>query len=146
MISCSTTCILITNGQGQKGYCYFVLINKKLYVTIDVVFLKHIPFFSISGNTHDVIKIDLIRIDLFSNDIDRPPFHTPCVVDFPCSKGMHMLAHDSPLSIAFQARLEIIDPIHTLSLSPPDILNVFVSPLSCLILLILVILSPFVVF
>jgi len=34
------------------------------------VFLKHIPFFSISSTTHSLTRHDLIRIDPFSEDSD----------------------------------------------------------------------------
>jgi len=37
-------------------------------VSRHVVFLEHIPFFSIPSTTHNLIKSDLIRIDPFSKD------------------------------------------------------------------------------
>ena len=36
-----------------------------------VVFLEHIPFFSIPSTTHSLTKPDLIRIDPFSEDSDN---------------------------------------------------------------------------
>lgn len=55
-------CVFLGYGKGQKGYRCFDHINQKLYISRHVVFPVHIPFFSISDNTHDVTKSDLIRI------------------------------------------------------------------------------------
>lgn len=46
----------------------------KIYVSCHVVFLEHILFFFISDNIHNVIKTNLIHIDPFSDNINRPFF------------------------------------------------------------------------
>ena len=63
-------CIFLSYGKGKKGYRCFDSITQKLYVSHHVVFLEHIPFFSIPSITHDLTRPDIIRIDLFSEDFD----------------------------------------------------------------------------
>ena len=64
-------CVFLSYGESQKGYyrC-FDLDTHKLYVSRHVVFLEHIPFFSIPFATHDLTRSDLIRIDPFSEDFE----------------------------------------------------------------------------
>jgi histone deacetylase 1/2 len=45
-------CIFLGYSEGKKGYRCFDPITQKLYVSRHVVFLEHIPFFSISSTTH----------------------------------------------------------------------------------------------
>ena len=47
------------------GYHFFNPISQKLYMSRHVVFLEHIPFFSIPSTTHCLTRYDLIHIDLF---------------------------------------------------------------------------------
>jgi len=67
----SSICVFLGYGEGKKGYCCFDPITQKLYVSRHVVFLEHIPFFSIPSTTHSLTKPDLIRIDPFSEDSDN---------------------------------------------------------------------------
>jgi len=39
--------VFLGYGLGQKGYHCFDLASKKVYVSHQVMFLEHIPFFSI---------------------------------------------------------------------------------------------------
>lgn len=64
----SVICVFLGYGEGKKGYNCFDPITQKLYVSRHVVFLEHIPFFSIPSTTHSLIKSDLIHIDPFSED------------------------------------------------------------------------------
>ena len=110
LTSRSALCVFLGYGEGQKGYRCFDPIHKKLYVSRHVVFLEHIPFFSISDNTHDVAKSDLICIDPFSDDFDSPLSHTPCTVGPSCTSGTHTPAQVIPTpSMASQAPSEIVD-------------------------------------
>jgi hypothetical protein len=61
-------CVFLGYGEGKKGYCCFDPITQKLYMSHHVVFLEHIPFFSIPSNTHSLTKTDLIHIDPISED------------------------------------------------------------------------------
>ena len=60
-------CFLV-NVEGEKGYSCFDPVSQKLYVSRHVVFLKHIPFFSIPASTHNLTKSELIHIDPFSDN------------------------------------------------------------------------------
>ncbi|TXG60844.1 hypothetical protein EZV62_012207 [Acer yangbiense] len=77
----SAICVFLGYGEGQKGYCCFDPVTQKLYVSRHVVFLEHIPFFSILTSTHDMTKSDLIRIDPFSDDTDSLSSSVPCTRD-----------------------------------------------------------------
>ncbi|KAJ0433139.1 putative RNA-directed DNA polymerase [Helianthus annuus] len=57
-------------GTGQKGYRCFDPVSKKLYVSRHVIFLEHIPFYSIPSTSHNVMKPDLLNIDPFVCDTD----------------------------------------------------------------------------
>ncbi|TXG68486.1 hypothetical protein EZV62_003421 [Acer yangbiense] len=46
-----------------------------------VMFLEHVPFFSISTSTHDMTKSDLIRIDHFSDNTDNLSSPVLCTTD-----------------------------------------------------------------
>jgi len=61
----SVICVFLGYGEGKKGYRCFNPITQKLYVSRHVVFLEHIPFFSIPSTTHSLTKTDLIHIDPF---------------------------------------------------------------------------------
>jgi hypothetical protein len=58
-------CVFLGYGEGKKRYRCFDPITHKLYVSRHVIFLKHIPFFSISSTTHNLTRSDIIRIDPF---------------------------------------------------------------------------------
>ncbi|CAJ2639186.1 unnamed protein product [Trifolium pratense] len=66
----STICVFLGYGDGQKGYRCYDPTNKKLYVSRHVVFLEHIPFFSLSSDTHTPSKSELTNIDPFGVDND----------------------------------------------------------------------------
>jgi hypothetical protein len=65
----SAICVFLGYGEGKKKYC-FNPITQKLYVSRHVVFLEHIPFFSIPSITHNLTRSDLICIDTFFEDSD----------------------------------------------------------------------------
>jgi hypothetical protein len=79
----SVICVFLSYGEGKKRYCCFNLVTQKLYVSHHVVFLKHIPFFSITCTTHSLTKSDLIHIDLFSEDSDSLSSQGPSTSDTP---------------------------------------------------------------
>ena len=58
----------------------------KLYVSRNVTFLEHIPFYSIRATTHHLTKSDLLHIDPFDEDIE--------------DRGLYML-HDPPVDDMF---------------------------------------------
>jgi len=60
----SAICIFLGYGEGKKGYRCFDPITQKLYLSSHVVFLEHIPFFSIPSTTHNLIKSDIIHIEI----------------------------------------------------------------------------------
>ncbi|TXG54110.1 hypothetical protein EZV62_019366 [Acer yangbiense] len=68
-------------GEGQKGYHCFDPVTYKLYVSRHVIFLVHIPFFSIPTSTRDMTKSDLICIDPFSDDTNSLSSPVPCTTD-----------------------------------------------------------------
>ena len=61
-------------GLGQKGYRCFDLSSQKLYVQCHVVFLEHIPFFSIQASSHYLITYYVIKIDPFGINDTTPTF------------------------------------------------------------------------
>jgi len=67
----SAICVFLGYDEGKKGYHCFDPITHKLYVSRHVVFLEHIPFFSIPSTTHNLTRPDIIRIDPFSEDSDN---------------------------------------------------------------------------
>ena len=77
----SALCVFLGYGEGQKGYRCFDPVTQKLYVSRHVVFLEHIPFFSIPDSPHNMTKSDLIRIDPFSEDQDTVFSHSPSTID-----------------------------------------------------------------
>jgi hypothetical protein len=50
-------------------------------VSRHVVFLEHIPFFSIPSTTHNLTRPDIIRIDLFFKDSDNISSQVPSTLD-----------------------------------------------------------------
>ncbi|XP_075489501.1 uncharacterized protein LOC142528343 [Primulina tabacum] len=70
--------VFLGYGIGQKGYPCFDPISQKLYVSRHVVFLEHVPFFSIPVSFHNMTHAYLIRIDPFTSDTDKTlPTTTP---------------------------------------------------------------------
>jgi hypothetical protein len=67
-------CVFLGYGEGKKGYRCFDSITQKLYVSRHVVFIEHIPFFSIPSTTYNLTRPDLIRIDPFYEDSDSLSF------------------------------------------------------------------------
>ncbi|KAH7571721.1 hypothetical protein JRO89_XS04G0125500 [Xanthoceras sorbifolium] len=75
VLFCCLLLFLVSSGEKQ-----FLLqsmssikshrLSLQLYVSRHVVFLEHIPFFSIPAVAHNVTKSDLIHIDLFSDHTD----------------------------------------------------------------------------
>jgi hypothetical protein len=110
----SAICVFLGYGEGKKRYHCFDPITQKLYVFRHVVFLEHIPFFSIPSTTHSLTKSDLIRIDPFSEDSsnDTSPYvRSICTHN---SAGTGTLLSGTPeapfSSTAPQASSEIVDP------------------------------------
>jgi len=67
----STVCVFLSYGDGHKGYRCYDSYTRKIYVSRHVVILEHIPFYSISSNSH---------IDPFGlNDNATPHIDTPLV-------------------------------------------------------------------
>jgi hypothetical protein len=74
-------CVFVGYGECKKGYRCFDPITRKLYVSRHVVFLEHIPFFSIPSTTHNLTRLDIIRIDLFFEDSDNISSQVPSISD-----------------------------------------------------------------
>lgn len=68
---------------NKKGYHCFDPINHKIYVSLHVVFLEHMPLFSISSTTHSLTRSGLIRIDPFFKDSDSLSSHVPSTSNTP---------------------------------------------------------------
>ncbi|CAJ2652486.1 unnamed protein product [Trifolium pratense] len=66
----STICVFLGYGEGQKGYRCYDSSSKKLYVSRHVVFLEHIPFFSLSSDSNTPSMSELTNIDPFGIDDD----------------------------------------------------------------------------
>jgi len=65
LLSRPAICVSIGYGECQKRYRCFDLITHKLYMSHHVIFLEHIPLFSISSIAHSLTRSNLIYIDLF---------------------------------------------------------------------------------
>ncbi|KAK4366882.1 hypothetical protein RND71_014762 [Anisodus tanguticus] len=61
-------CVFLGYGVGQKGYRCHDPVYGKLYVSRNVSFIEHVPFFSIPPTSHGMTKSDLIDIDPFDAD------------------------------------------------------------------------------
>jgi hypothetical protein len=101
-------------GKGKKGYHCFDPITQKLYVSRHVVFLEHIPFFSIPSATHSLTKSDLIHIDPFFEDSgnDTSPYVRSICTHSSAGTGTLLSGTlEAPFSsTAPQASSEIVDP------------------------------------
>jgi hypothetical protein len=64
----SALCVFLGYGDGQKGYRCYDPSSKKLYISLHVVFLEHIPFFSLSSDSHAPSRSELTQIDPFGLD------------------------------------------------------------------------------
>jgi hypothetical protein len=110
----SAICVFLGYGEGKKGYRCFDPITHKLYVSRHVVFLEHIPFFSIPSTTHSLTKSDLIHIDPFFEDSGNDTFPYVRSICTHNSAGTGTLLSSTPKapfsSTAPQASSEIVDP------------------------------------
>lgn len=110
----SAICVFLGYGEGQKGYRCFDPITQKLYVSRHVVFLEHIPFFSIPSTTHSLTKSDLIRIDPFSTDSDSLSSQVPSTSNTDhsaCTDTLLSGIPEAPSSpMVPQAPSETVDP------------------------------------
>ena len=94
-----------------------------------VVFLEHIPFFSIPSATHDLTRYDLIRIDNFSKDSDSLSFQVPNTLDSPSHVLPHflyiMLVHASSSTSIDTLLSRTLDDSSSpmVSLAPSEIVN-----------------------
>ena len=102
------------------------------FMSCHVVFLKHIPFFSIPSTTHALIRFDLIHIDPFSKDSHSLSSQVPSTSNTPShvlpmlplhytrwirtdhSAGTNTLLFGTPKApsspMVHQAPSEIVDP------------------------------------
>ncbi|XP_062089426.1 uncharacterized protein LOC133795958 [Humulus lupulus] len=88
LTSRSALYVFLGYGEFQKGYRCYDPVSQKLYVSRHVVFLEHIPFYSIPLDTPNLHKSDLTRIDPFdsctvdtlnSADVGSQPVEVPSV-------------------------------------------------------------------
>jgi len=79
----SAICVFLGYGESKKGYRCFDPITQKLYVSRHVVFLEHIPFFSIPSTTHGLTRPDIIDIDPFFEDSDSLSSQVPSTSNTP---------------------------------------------------------------
>lgn len=110
----SALCVFLGYGIGQKGYRCFDPVSQKLYVSRHVVFLEHIPFFSIPASSHHMTHSDLIRIDPFHLDEEEDPPIVP-ITSTDNSTTSDILVPEtstshSPPTAAPQLAPEIADP------------------------------------
>ena len=68
----SAICVFLAYGDGQKGYRCYDPEKQKLYISRHVVFLEHIPFYSIPSSQYAFTKSDLTCIDPFHTDSNTP--------------------------------------------------------------------------
>jgi len=110
----SIICVFLGYGEGKKGYRCFDPITQKLYVSRHVVFLEHIPFFSIPSTTHSLTKSDLIHIDPFSKDSGNDTslyVRSICTHNSASTGTLISGTPEAPFSsTAPQASSEIVDP------------------------------------
>jgi hypothetical protein len=110
----SAICVFLGYGEGKKGYCCFDPITQKLYVSRHVVFLEHIPFFSIPSTTHNPTTSDIIRINPFSEDSGNDTSPHVQSISTHNSAGTGTLLSGTPeapfSSTAPQTSSEIVDP------------------------------------
>ena len=107
----SVICVFLGYGEGKKGYRCFDPITQKLYVSRHVVFLEHIPFFSIPSTTHTLTRSDLIRIDPFSEDSDSLSSQVPSTDHSAGTDTLLSSTPEAPSSpMVTQASSEIVDP------------------------------------
>jgi len=83
LTSQSAICVFLGYDEGKKRYRCFDPITQKLYMSRHVVFLEHIPFFSIPSTTHGLTKPDIICIDPFSEDSNSLSSQVPSTLDTP---------------------------------------------------------------
>ena len=120
----STICVFLGYDKGKKRYHCFDPITQKLYVSRHVVFLEHIPFFSIPSTTHNLTRPDIIRIDPFSENSASLSSQVPSTFNTPShvhSVSTHHFTGTNTLlsstsepqfsSTAPQASSEIMNPL-----------------------------------
>jgi hypothetical protein len=110
----SAICVFLGYGEGKKVYRCFDQITQKLYVFRHVVFLEHIPFFSIPSTTHSLTKSDIIRIDPFSEDSGNDTslhVRSICTHNSASTGTLLSSAPEAPFSSTTpQTSSEIVDP------------------------------------
>ena len=62
-------CVVLGDGESQKGYRCYNPITHKLYVTHHVIFIEHIPFFFIQSNSSHLHKSKVIYIVAFPANV-----------------------------------------------------------------------------
>jgi len=110
----SAICVFLGYGEGKKGYHCYDPITQKLYVSRHVVFLEHIPFFSIPSTTHSLTKTDLIHINSSSEDSGNdtsPHVRSICTHNSAGTGTLLSGTLEAPFSFTVpQASSEIVDP------------------------------------
>ncbi|KAI5438813.1 hypothetical protein KIW84_024513 [Lathyrus oleraceus] len=64
----SAICVFLGYDDGQKSYRCYDPSTKKLYVSRHVVYLEHIPFYSLSSDSHITSSSKLIHVDPFGHN------------------------------------------------------------------------------
>ncbi|CAJ2651271.1 unnamed protein product [Trifolium pratense] len=112
----SAICVFLGYGDGQKGYRCYNPINKKLYVSRHVVFLEHIPFYSLSSDSHTPTRSELAHIDPFAFDDD---ISSDCTIENCRADTIATPDTNAPsVPTAIQQPLVTIDPTPSTTPSP----------------------------
>ncbi|CAJ2641032.1 unnamed protein product [Trifolium pratense] len=112
----SAICVFLGYGDGQKGYRCYNPINKKLYVSRHVVFLEHIPFYSLSSDSHTPTRSELAHIDPFAFDDD---ISSDCTIENCRTDTIATPDTNAPsVPTAIQQPLATVDPTPSTTPSP----------------------------
>ncbi|KAI5401815.1 hypothetical protein KIW84_066328 [Lathyrus oleraceus] len=105
----SIICVFLGYGHGQKGYHCYDPGTKKLYVSCHVVFLEHIPFYSLSSDSHVTSSSKLTHIEHFdhNNNVSSYCNFKNCMTDTTATPDIDILL----VPATTQEPPTIVDPL-----------------------------------